>query len=95
MLRLSACPAYIFSTICRRDHARSFYLLSSAVAASLVGAGAVFARVCSSAPRSHRQEEKENIADIWAAYHDERPDSLGTVMPGDALADLQAKAKKW
>ncbi|CAM9825946.1 unnamed protein product, partial [Hapterophycus canaliculatus] len=41
------------------------------------------------------KEEKENIADIWAAYHDERTDSLGTVIPGDALADLQAKAKKW
>eukprot|EP00903_Cladosiphon_okamuranus_P012709 g11883.t1 len=40
------------------------------------------------------KEEKESIADIWAAYHDERPDSLGTVMPGDALADLQAKARK-
>lgn len=41
------------------------------------------------------QEEKENIADIWAAYHDQRADSFGTVLPGDALADLQAKAKKW
>lgn len=48
-----------------------------------------------SSPPPSTKEEKENIADIWAAYHDERADSLGTVMPGDALADLQAKAKTW
>ncbi|CAM9849675.1 unnamed protein product [Ectocarpus sp. 4 AP-2014] len=40
------------------------------------------------------KEEKESIADIWTAYHDEREDSLGTVIPGDSLDDLQAKAKK-
>ncbi|CAM9404096.1 unnamed protein product, partial [Ectocarpus sp. 8 AP-2014] len=31
---------------------------------------------------------------IWTAYHDEREDSLGTVIPGDSLDGLQAKAKK-
>lgn len=41
------------------------------------------------------KEPTEKIADIWAAYHDERADSLGTVLPGDALDDLREKAKKW
>lgn len=44
---------------------------------------------------SREKEKSENIADIWAAYHDERADSLGTVLPGDALLDLQKRAKKW
>lgn len=43
----------------------------------------------------HGQEDSENITAIWTAYHDERSDSLGTVIPGDALLDMQAKAKKW
>lgn len=41
------------------------------------------------------KEPAENIADIWTTYHNERADSLGTVIPGDALVDLQKKAKKW
>lgn len=40
------------------------------------------------------KEPTENIADIWTAYHDERADSLGTVIPGDSLIDLRKKAKK-
>lgn len=41
------------------------------------------------------KEPAENISDIWAAYHDERADSLGTVIPGDSLVDLRKKAQKW
>lgn len=42
-----------------------------------------------------KQEPSERISEIWAAYHDERADTFGTCLPGDALQDLQAKAKKW
>ena len=41
------------------------------------------------------KEPTENISAIWTAYHDERADSLGTVIPGDALVDLRKKAEKW
>lgn len=75
----------VISDLCFAAHMYS-YLLRRVF---LTGAPSLL--VCHHPPK----EEKENIADIWEAYHDERTDSLGTVMPGEALAELKAKAKKW
>ncbi|CAN0471646.1 unnamed protein product [Ascophyllum nodosum] len=40
------------------------------------------------------KEATDQISSIWTAYHDKRADSVGTVMPGEALLDLQTRARK-